>query len=330
MITLAAIRIGGIAAMLALLAACGGSPEPPQLSFANWDGEIGKNTLPEFQQRTGIHVKLDEIIDNVTLQTRLMTGSSGLDVAVPSSNFFQPLIEAGALRILDRTKLPNWRHLDPKLLQTLQSIDPGNHYGVPYLWGTHGFGYNIAAVTKALGHEPEPSWKLIFDPAYASRLSACGIAYARYIDSSSKFRSDLAQGDICIAIGANGELLQARELAQQSAGASIRYVVPIEGAPIWVDLLAIPAGARHVEAAYRFINFLMEPRIIAEVTNAAQYANANIDADPYVNPTLRGDPDIYPSDEVRSRLHLLPAESLEYSRLRTRMWSRVLSATAAK
>ena len=163
--------------MLAL-AACGdGSQEATPnsggreqtLYFSNWDGEIGPDTLAEFERRTGIAVAVDEIADNVSLQTKLLTGNSGSDVVVPGSNFLQPLIAAGALQKLDRSKLPNWQRLDPVLLRALERIDPGNQYGVPYVWGTQGFAYNAKAVEHALGREPEASWRLVFDPAVAQQ-----------------------------------------------------------------------------------------------------------------------------------------------------------------
>jgi putrescine transport system substrate-binding protein len=341
------------------------------LYFSNWDGEIAPSTLDDFQRRTGVRVVVDSIPDNVTLQTKLLTGQSGSDLVVPGSNFLQPLIEAGALQELDKSLLPNWRHLDPVILDALRRIDPGNRYAVPYVWGTQAFAYNRAAVMQALGREPEPSWRLLFDPQIAGRLAACGIAwqdsagsimtdlallaigrdpagesveglqaaeqvllgvrpYVRYIDSGGAFRTDLASGEICIATGSSGELLQAREIAKQSGtGVDVRYVLPEEGALMWVDLLVIPASARHVRAAHRLIDFLMEPAVIAQVTNATQFANANRDAAAFVDPAVQSDPLVYPPAEVRSRLHLVPAESLPYARLRSRMWLRVRSGEPA-
>lgn len=379
---MSAARACCVACALLFIAACRASDDaaqsgelaaqhPEPIYFSNWDGEIGRDTLAQFQRRTGIRVVVDEIVDNVSLQTRLLTGHSGSDVVVPGSNFLQPLIAAGALQKLDRSKLPNWRHLDPALLGALARIDPGNQFGVPYVWGTQGFAYDVRAVARALGREPEPSWQLLFDPAIASRLARCGIAwqdsagsimvdlallaigrdpggenaadlraaeaalmrvrpYVRYIESSGRFRSDLASGEICIATGASGELLQARDIAVESGtGVDVRYVLPAEGALMWVDLLVIPADAPHVDAAHRFIDFLMEPAVIADVTNTAKFANANRGADLLVDPTVRADPGVYPSPEAMSRLHLVPAESQEYARLRARMWTRVLTSEAA-
>ncbi len=361
---------------LVLLASCSDAEkstqqqatEPATLYFSNWEGEIGRNTLSDFERRTGIAVVIDDIPDNVSLQTKLLTGHSGSDVVVPSSNFLQPLIEAGALQKLDKSKLANWRHLDPAILAALERVDPGNQYGVPFLWGTHAFAYNQKAVVKALGREPEPSWKLMFDPANARRLASCGITwqdsagsimldlgllaigrdpaveslddlhaaeaaflrvrpYVRYVESGSRNRSDLASGEICITVGPNGEMLQARELAIEAAsGADVRYVVPKEGALMWVDMLAIPVGAPHLEAAYRFLDYLLEPAVIAEISDASKYANANRDATALVDEVVREDPGIYPPTDVIARLHLVPAESQSYSRARAAAWTRILTA----
>jgi putrescine transport system substrate-binding protein len=358
------------------LASCGPTDSPTgqapsdaaTLYFSNWEGEIGPDTLSEFERRAGIHVVMDDIPDNVSLQTKLLTGHSGSDVVVPSSNFVQPLIEAGALQKLDKSKLANWRHLDPNILAALERIDPGNQYGVPFLWGTHAFAYNRNAVMKALGREPEPSWDLMFDPQNAQRLAGCGITwqdsagsimldlgmlaigrdpateslndlhaaetafmrvrpYVRYVESGSRNRSDLASGEICITVGPNGEMLQARSLAIEAAsGADVRYVVPREGALMWVDLLVIPTGAPHPEAAHRFLNYLLEPAVIAEVSDASKYANANLDATPLVDKAIREDPGIYPPADVMTRLHLVPAESQAYTRARVAAWTRILTA----
>jgi putrescine transport system substrate-binding protein len=337
------------------------------LYFSNWEGEIGPNTLADFERRSGIRVIVEPIADNVSLQTKLLTGHSGSDVVVPGSNFLGTLIEAGALQRLDRSKLPNWRHLDPGILRALESIDPGNQYGVPYVWGTQAFAFNVEAVTRALGRAPEPSWRLLFDPQIARRLATCGIAwqdsagsimvdlallaigrdpareseedlraaedallavrpFVRYIDSSDRYRSDLASGEICISTGASGELLQARDFAiANGTGVDVRYVLPEEGALMWVDLLAIPANAPHIDAAHRFIDFLMDPAVIAAVTNSSKYANANRDSAALVDPAVRNDKGAYPSPEDMAKLRLVPAESQAYSRLRSRMWTRVLT-----
>ena len=291
---------------------------------------------------------------------------------VPSSDFLRTLIAAGTVQKLDKSKLANWRHLDPVILAALQAIDPGNQYGVPFLWGTQGLAYNHTAVAHALGREPQPSWKLMFDPQNARRLARCGITwqdsagsimfrlgllaigrdpagenledlraaeaafmrvrpYVRYIESGSRNRTDLASGEICMTVGPSGEMLQARALAIESkSGAEVRYVVPEEGGMMWVDMLVIPVGAPHLEAAYRFLDYLLEPAVIAEVSNASSYANANRDATPLLDATVRDDPGVYPPADVMSRLHLFQGESQAYTRARVAAWTRILSARQAR
>jgi putrescine transport system substrate-binding protein len=346
--------------------------EPATLYFSNWEGEIGPDTLSEFERRTGINVVLDDIPDNVSLQTKLLTGHSGSDLVVPSSDFLRTLIAAGAVQKLEKSKLPNWRHLDPAILTALERIDPGNQYGVPFLWGTQGLAYDAKVLARALHRQPEPSWNLMFDPETARRLAGCGITwqdsagsimfrlgllaigrdpasedladlraaeaafmrvrpYVRYIESGSRNRTDLASGEICMTVGPSGEMLQARALALESrSGAEVRYVVPQEGGMMWVDMLVIPVGAPHPQAAHRFLDYLLEPGVIAEVSNASKYANANRDAMPLLNAAVRDDPDIYPPADVMSRLHLFPGESQAYTRARVAAWTRILAARQAR
>ena len=99
---------------------------------------------------------------------------------------------------------------------------------------------------------------------------------------------------------------------------------------MWVDLLVIPAGAPHFEAAYRFLDYLLEPAVIARVSDASKYANANRDATPLVDKAVREDPGVYPPADVMSRLHLVPAESQAYSRARVAAWTRILAASQAR
>jgi putrescine transport system substrate-binding protein len=372
-------RVPAAFAAIALLA-CGAEPDSAPAAhtsqqvvyFANWDGEIGPTTHADFTRRTGIRVVPAEIVDNASLQTRLLVGRSGLDVVVSGSNFIEPLIAAGALQPLDKRKLANWNNLDPAMLAALERIDPGNRYGVPYVWGTQAFAYNVAAVERALGAPAPNSWRLMFDPVYASRLADCGIAwqdgggsimldlgllalrldpaaesesdlraveaafhqvrpYIRYVDSSARFRSDLANGEICMATGASGDLLQSQALAREAGtGVEVRYVIPEEGALLWVDLLAIPADAPNVDAAHRLIDYLLEPAVIAAVTNASKFAHANRHAMKFVAAEVASNPLIFPPDSVRARLRLVPAESATYSRLRTAAWTRIRTARPTK
>ena len=264
-------------------------------------------------------------------------------MVVPSGAPAHHLIQAGALRTLDKSKLKNLANLDPRILQIVTAFDPGNAHALPYLWGTTGIGYNPDLVEKALGTRTLDSLAAVFDPAIASKLAQCGITmldapndmftvafyylgldpnsqrpedwaaaeavlkkaapYVRYYHSS-QYVSDLASGEVCVSIGWSGAMQQARSRgAQAETPVEVVYVIPKEGAMIWFDMMAIPTDAPHPENAYAFLDYLMEPKVIADITNAVGQANGNAAALPFVAETLRNDPSIYPTNEVFKRLH---------------------------
>ncbi|HSG90927.1 MAG TPA: polyamine ABC transporter substrate-binding protein [Pseudomonadales bacterium] len=273
-------------------------------------------------------------------------------------------VAAGVHRRLDRSRLPHHDNLAPDILATLTDIDPGNAHLVPYMWGTTGIGYVEEAVRARLGDEvPLDSWDLIFDPAIAAKLEDCGIAvldapeeslppaliwagrngdavdpddletavdvylgvrpYIRYFDSA-QYISDLASGDICIAMGYSGDVLQAADRAREAGnGVTVKYVIPREGAFTWVDTMAIPKDAPHPLAAHAFIDWLLRAEVIAGISNEVAFANANGAATPLLDPAISGNPGIYPSPETRAKLQVSRNLSQRELRARTRAWSRI-------
>src|SRR5580704_959541 len=151
--------------------------EAKTLNVYNWSDYIADDTVARFETETGIKVHYDVYDSNETLEAKLMAGHSGYDLVVPSTSpFFARQTLAGVYQKLDRSKLANYGNLDPQILAAAANADPGNLYGVPYMWGTTGFGYNRALVAKALGpNAPTDSSALIFDPANAQKLGGCGI-----------------------------------------------------------------------------------------------------------------------------------------------------------
>lgn len=332
------------------------------LHVYNWSDYIDKGTIPEFQTRTGIKVVYDMFDSNEVLETKLLTGKTGYDVVVPSASFLERQIKAGVFMKLDRSKLSNFRNLDADLMKRIALHDPGNQYAVPYLWGTTGIGYNVDKVKKALGDVPVDSWALLFDPKNAAKLKDCGLVlldapsevvdsaliymgkdpnsenaddlktvedllmkirpYVRYLHSS-QYINDLANGEICAALGWSGDVFQAKARAEEAGkGVNVGYAIPKEGAIMWFDMLAIPADAKHPDNAHKFINYLLEPAVIAKVSNFVAYANPNALATSMVDESVRKNPVIYPSDEVRQKLFPHLAESSEFSRLLNRSWTR--------
>ncbi len=265
---------------------------------------------------------------------------------------------------LDKTKLPHSVHLDPQIQKVLQKTDPGNAHLVPYMWGTTGIGYNSDKVKAALGEEaPVDSWELLFNPAYAAKLADCGIAllddeqevfaaallylgrdantdkvedieaatellntirpYVRYFHSS-QYINDLANGDICVAHGYSGDVLQARDRADEvDQGVHVAYSIPKQGAVMWVDAMAVPVDAPHPDEAHAFIDFLLQPEVIARISNYVAYANANKDAVSLLDKEIREDNSIYPSPEVMARLVMPEEITRKTQRLKTRTWTRI-------
>ena len=332
----------------------------------NWSDYIAEDTLDNFQEATGIRPVYDVFDSNEVLEAKLLSGSSGFDIVVPSNQFLGKQIKAGAFMPLDRSKLPNWENLDPTLLRALETNDPGNQYSVPYLWGTNGIGYNVDKVQEVLGDDaPLDSWALIFDPQYASKLASCGISMLDSADEmlpsalsylgldpnstsaddlkkaeelllavrphityfhSSRYITDLANGDICVAAGYSGDVFQAAYRAEEAEnGVNISYIISKEGTALWFDMMAIPKDAPNADNAHAFINYIMRPDVIAPITDYVAYANPNKASDELVDPEIRNDPAIYPTDEVLERLYVNVPRPMSAQRLMTRTWSRIKS-----
>ena len=331
----------------------------------NWSDYIGETTLEDFEQASGIKPIYDVFDSNETLEGKLLAGRSGYDLVVPSNHFLGKQIKAGAFQKLDRAQLPNWQNLDPALLKQLQNNDPGNQYAVPYLWGTNGIGYNAEKVKAALGVDKIDSWATVFEPANMQKLASCGVSFLDSADEmipavlnylgldpnstnpddyqqaeakllavrpyvtyfhSSKYIGDLANGNICVAVGFSGDVLQAADRAEEAGkGIEIAYVIPKEGANLWFDMLAIPADAANVKEAHAFINYLLEPAVIAEVSDYVGYANPNPKAGELMDQDVRNDEAVYPPQAVLDKLYISAELPTKVQRRMTRSWTRVKS-----
>jgi putrescine transport system substrate-binding protein len=332
------------------------------LNVYNWSDYIDPTVIPQFEKETGIKVNYDVFDSNEVLETKLLAGHTGYDVVVPSASFLERQIKAGVFRKLDPALLPNLHHLDPALVARVAVHDPGNAYAAIYLWGTSGNGYNEAKLRAAFPEAPFDSLHLIYDPSVVSHFKDCGVSildapdevvssvllflgrdpqseapedlkaaeavlmsirpYIRYVNSS-RYIDDLANGELCLAFGWSGDVLQARDRAREAGKPDlIRYAIPREGAIMFFDMLAVPADAPHPLNAQLFIDFLERPEIAARNTNFVRYANANAAALPAVRAEVREDPGIYPPAAVATRLVPNRAHSPEYTRLLTRAWTR--------
>ena len=337
------------------------------VNIYNWSDYIDESILKDFERDTGIKPVYDTYDSNDVLETKLLAGKTGYDVVVPTSSFLAREIKAGALVPLDKTKLPNLSHASPVIQTRMQKFDPGNRYAVVYMWGTSGIGYNAKKIAERLPNAPVDSLKMIFDPAVVAKFADCGVyvldapdelvpAALKYIgeepDSkdpkvlekasavlmkvrpfirkfhSSQYIEDLASGDICLAYGWSGDVVQAQKRAIDAKnGVDVQYRIPREGAQMWFDSFTMPKGAPHPAEAMAFINYMLKPDIIARATNFVFYPNGNKDADALVDKAVKSDPNIYPPDAMLAKLYTIAPYDQASQRVLTRIWTRVKGAS---
>ncbi len=353
---------GGIAAIA--LASLPLAVQAQSINVYNWSDYIAEDTIEKFTAATGIAVNYDVFDSNETLEARMLAGSSGFDVVVPTSDYMQRQIMAGIYQPLNKDLLPNMSNMDPQLMGLAGAFDPGNVHSVIYLWGTTGIGYNTEAVKARLGEEyVVDSWSLIFDPEKAALFQDCGIAWLdtpkelmpaamRYLGldpkstseadfnaatelllsvrpfvryfHSSQYISDLANGEICLAVGWSGDVLQATDRAAETGQAfEVGYSIPNEGAHLWFDMLTIPSDAPNPEGAHAFINFVMDAQIAADITNYVKFPNANAASTPLVDAEVLADPTIYPTAAAKANLWTLDPYDNAAERLSTRLWTTI-------
>jgi putrescine transport system substrate-binding protein len=333
------------------------------LNIYNWADYIGYHTIAEFEQATHIKVVYQTYDSNETLEANLMVGHSGYDIVSTTTGFYGRQIRAGAYLPLDKSKLPNLKNIDPAVLAIQAEVDPGNRYAVPYLHAMNGFVYEADAIKARMPDAPVDSLAMLFDPKVVSKFAGCGVTfldspedviqlalaylrkdpnsesledlaaaertvmavrpYIRNFDSNSYWH-ELASKEICLAIAWSSDYWVAQARAREDAtGAHLVFTLPKEGSNITYNALLIPASAPHPEAAHRFLNFILEPKVIAEITNDIHYGNDNLAARPYVDKDILDEPAVYPFAELRARLYLPAMTHPEYDRARTRVWTRI-------
>ncbi|MEO1363651.1 MAG: polyamine ABC transporter substrate-binding protein [Pseudomonadota bacterium] len=334
----------------------------------NWSDYIDEELLEKFEQETGLELIYDVFDSNEVLETKMLAGSSGYDVVVPTGTFLQRQITAGVFQQLDKSQLPNLENMWGVIEDRTASYDPGNAYSINYMWGTTGLGVNVGKVQEILGADaPIGSLSLIFDPANMEELAACGVHFldaptemipaaltyagmpsdAKDADAlakaeevlmavrphvqkfhSSEYINALANGDICVAFGWSGDILQARDRAAEAEnGVDIAYTAPTEGALMWFDQMAVPADAPNPEGAHTFLNFIMDAQNMAQASNYVYYANGNEASKEFLVEDVIGDTAIYPDEAALENLYTVTPWDARDQRNLTRAWTRIKSGT---
>ena len=295
--------------------------ESKTLNIFIWSAYLPDSVIQKFTEKTGIKVNYDTYDANEALVAKLQSGVADYDIVVPSDYMVARLKKQDLLLQLDHTKLPNMKNLDPRFLD--KAFDPRNTHSLPYFWGTTGLGYNKQSITT-----PVDSWGIVFDEAHKGRvlmlddMRECFAVALKFLGkslnerdpevlrqaaellkkqkdivktyNSGDFANILASGDVDLAHGYNGQIAEVVAAEPEK----LAYIVPKEGGTFWMDNLCIPSKARNVENAYKFINFIMEPEINAEIVNDVHYASANSPAKQFITPEIVNDISIYPPDEI--------------------------------
>ena len=333
----------------------------------NWSDYIGETTVADFEAETGIGVVYDLYASAEEAQAKMLAGSTGYDVVLQSGLSLHQFIKAGVYQKLDRAKLTGWGNLDPAILKIMEGFDPGNLYGAPYMWGSVGITYNLDLVKERLPDADLNSLDTLMKPENAAKLADCGISFLdsptdagfmvmRYlgIDSNTagpaeyarlaaamapirqyistfdnaNYLTTIPNGEVCAVNNWSGDYGVAKTRAAE-AGIDIHlgYFVPKTGSPAWFDLWCIPADAPNTDNAYRFIDYILRPEVIAACTNFTGYANANKAATAFVDASIAADPAVYPDAETLSRMYTPAPQTDEQDRELTRIWTEIKSGS---
>ena len=353
----------GLLGALCLFAA-GGALAQGQLNVANFSDYIGPEVVKKFEKATGISVSYGIIDSDDTLQAKLLSGRSGYDVVYPTSSYMAKQIEAGIFEPIDWSKIPNRVNLNPALMRKIASHDPGNRYGIPYVYGIEGLVVNMTKLREVWGGEVPPlSYDMLFKPEFAAKAAKCGIGL---IDAASNYQAllawmgrdpnstslsdldaahkellkvrpyvklfsynminDFASGDLCVATGWSGDYkVMQRRAKAAGRDYDIRFIAPKSQAAIWFTMMGIPKDASNKEAAYKWINFMLSPEIAAETTNHITYPSAVVAAKPLIRPELVNDPMLYPSEAQMADLFSYTPIEDDLLRAQNKTWLRYKS-----
>jgi putrescine transport system substrate-binding protein len=309
------------------------------LHVYNWEDYIDPQVIADFQKETGVRVDYHTFSTSEEMY-KVLESDVPVDIFAPSHDELNRLIREKKLQKLDAQQLSNTTRLDPYVKGILNSSDPGNQYAVPYLWGAVGLAINTTKAEEAYGGPLPESWSVLFDPEKIKRLSKCGVSLLDdpiYVSSimmnyqgsiperSSPAQMDKIAKDLMavrpyIRSIANDEAVEALKegqlcaamvfsvgdaIAARKAGQPVHFVVPEEGSYIFVDNLAIPSKSLSPDLAHRFINYLMDTKTMARITQFTFYPNANPESAKLLSPDLQKEAALYPSGALRRRLFAL-------------------------
>ncbi len=328
------------------------------LHLYNWNNYISGETVARFEAQCGCRVAQDYYSDNEEMLAKLAAGATGYDIIVPTGNAMETLIREHALRPLDKSKLPNWKNLNPAYLDT--PFDPGNVYSVPYAYTVTLLGYNVEKMREL--NLPANSWAVIFEPRYLEKvrdrvtvldgqreLMAAALLYLGHSANdtdeahwkqardliirakpywaafnASSYIKELTVGNIWLVHGYSNDIFQAN-LDAEKAGRPFHIAanIPREGAVLSLDSMVLHRSGPRPDLALEFINFMLEGRNSAELTNLIGSGNPNLDALKYVRPEVAANQSVFPTREQLKRLEMLRDLDRNQRRVLSRMWTEI-------
>jgi spermidine/putrescine transport system substrate-binding protein len=315
----------------------GSGEEAKQLNFYNWTDYIAEETIPTFEERTGIKVTYDNYASNDELFAKVSTGGTNYDIIVPTDATLVKLKHAEMLEPLDLSLITNLDNLAPRFREA--EYDPGNEYSIPWQWGTTGIGYDPNQVGEEVTDwdgfqlesvEGKSSYLDEARDAFAMALFALGLdpnttdeeeldeAKDYLIDLKGKvqqitsdYQDPLKNGELILAHAYSGDVF-----TMQADNDAVQYVIPTSGALSWVDSMAILKGASHPKNAHTFMNYILEPEVGAALTNYIYYGSPNAAAEEFILPEILENPLINPPADVLAKLPFqkdLGEEELKYA-----------------
>jgi putrescine transport system substrate-binding protein len=351
----------GVLASLVLLTflwATQANAEPQTLRVLNWGEYIDPDVLKEFEQANNVSIEYSEFNSVDEFSSMFFNPKNQYDVIFPTSAIIQIMAENNLIIPLDKKRFKNFSSLNPVVMKGLELLDNGNAYTIPYMWGTTGIGINTKAMQK-VGIDPSNhSWGLLFDSQYRNKLAQCGIGlvnerdeifaaalkYLGYsVNTSSKselqaagqllketiadinylhstqYTDDLRENKLCLVVGYSGDIL-----TEVDENEDLEYIIPKEGAAMWIDIMAIPKNAPNKNMAYTFIDYMMSAKISARNSNYTAYPTPMINAQEYVDADILSDPTIYPDAQTLASLQMMAPKERKVNRIKHRLWVKAI------
>ena len=347
------------------VSATDGLPVTDTLNIYNWSNYVDESTVEAFKKANNLKLTYDLYENNETLEAKVLTGKSGYDLVVPGIAFLPRQIGAGAYQKVHKDLIPNYQNIDPELLKMLESADPGNEYAVPYFSGVNTLAITAKGKEALGGALPENGWDLLFKPEYTNKLKACGIALwdtpsemfpiaLNYLGKDPKgtnpddikaaadmlqtIRPDikrfspsvideLARGDVCLAAGNGGDLNMAKARAEEvKSNVGIEVLTP-KGMGFWIESWLIPADAKNVLNAHKYINYTLEPEVAAKNGDFVTFAPASLPARKLMNPELVATRSIFPNEQDMKDGFVMPQMSDEAKKLTVSLWQKIKVGT---